>query len=152
MLKLKDLCKKNDQSQQFNFQILENHHICKKAFYGWLTISHSILTLHTPTIYQTIGNYLRILQNFSNMSYDVYVRSYELPNSSHFPPQTLQSLQSLTCFVETTWSSANFITSVTFLGHGLGNLVSPTGKTLVVRGQVKCVPPRGQNLLPVAVN
>ena len=33
---------------------------------------------HPTTIYQTIGNYLRILQNFSNMNYDIYVRSYEL--------------------------------------------------------------------------
>ena len=40
-------------------------------------------------MYQTIGNYLRNLQKFSNVGYDVYVRSYELPNSSHFPPQTL---------------------------------------------------------------
>ena len=40
---------RNAQSQPFNFQTLENHHIFKIAFSGWLTISRSILTLHIPT-------------------------------------------------------------------------------------------------------
>ena len=68
------------------FQTLENHHIFKIAFFDWFTISRSILTLQTPTIYQIIANYLRNPQNFSDLSYEVYVRRYELPNNCHFFP------------------------------------------------------------------
>ena len=48
-----------------NSQNLEYHHIFKIAFYGLSTISHSILTLHTPTIYI---KQLKIISGFCRTS------------------------------------------------------------------------------------
>ena len=65
--------------------------------------SHLILTLHTPTIHQIIGNYLWNLQNFYNMSYNVYVRSYGAAEQfSFFTPQTLIKMR-LAIEVLTKW-------------------------------------------------
>ena len=86
---LKDLRKKCPQST-IQFSKSGKSQYFQNSFL-WLIdyISFNIDTT-SPTIYQKIGNYLRILQNFSNMTYDIYVRSYELMNSSHFSPQTLE--------------------------------------------------------------
>ena len=84
MPKLKALFIKCPKATIPIFPTLENHHIFKITFFGLLTISRSILTPQTPTIYQKNGNYLRIQQKFSDLSYEVYARRYKLPNISHF--------------------------------------------------------------------
>ena len=66
--------------------------LCKITIFSkllfWLNnyIFGSKLIPQTPAIYKENGNYLRFLQKFSDLSYEVYVWRYKLPNSSHFPP------------------------------------------------------------------
>ena len=55
-------------------------------------ISHSILALQTTTAYQTIGNYLKIPQNFSDSSSEVYVDEMQAPKQFHFPHSTYNLL------------------------------------------------------------
>ena len=46
--------------------------------------------LQTPTIHQTIGNYLSFSQSLPDSSYEDYMRSLKLSNSSHFFPPDLR--------------------------------------------------------------
>ena len=90
---------RNAQSQPFNFQISGKSPYFQNSFLWLIDYSCSIVTLHTPTLHQTIGYHLGILQNFSTLSYDVYLRSYKLPNSSHFFPRDPKS--TLECTLKT---------------------------------------------------
>ena len=48
------------------------------AIFSWVLIVQ-ILTIH-----QTVGNYLRIMQNFANLSYHAWKPRFELRSAGHF--------------------------------------------------------------------
>ena len=83
---------RNAQSEPFNFETLENLYIFKIAFYGRLTISWSILTLHSPILFKQ----LEIISGFCRTSPILVtmstwgVMSYQ--TVPIFTPQTLYHL------------------------------------------------------------
>ena len=85
--KIKVLYKKYLQLTCSNIQTFENINISHTSIFVRTAETPWFLVLQAPTIHPITVNLMRIKQNFADLSYQVYVRSYKPSNTSHlFPP------------------------------------------------------------------